>query len=146
MNTLVSSKGRLDLFVSNLLIKFFQVLSPWTWSSLGRFTLNCAFSFLYLLIFMLCARGNRPHSVFEVIGGDSVPLNYWYHCKYGTQVMHATIDIRVYQFRSQQSHDAARSFVKDYSPFLHEKAEIDILKLAWLNSLASVVGLAAVFT
>jgi len=26
----MSSRGRLDRFVSNLLIKLFQVLSPWT--------------------------------------------------------------------------------------------------------------------
>jgi len=30
MNTLMSSKRRLDLFVSSLLIKLSQVLSPWT--------------------------------------------------------------------------------------------------------------------
>jgi len=30
VNTLVSSRGMLDLFVSSLLIKLSQVLSPWT--------------------------------------------------------------------------------------------------------------------
>jgi len=28
------------------------------------------FFFLYLLIFILCARGNRSHGVLEVVGGD----------------------------------------------------------------------------
>ena len=82
-NTLVSWRGRLDLFVPSLLIKLSKVLSPGHRPSLGRTTLNCVFFFLYLLIFILYTRGNRSHSVLEVVGGDLVSLNYWYHSKYG---------------------------------------------------------------
>ena len=35
MNTLVSSRERLDLFVSSLLINLSQVLSPWTYAKFG---------------------------------------------------------------------------------------------------------------
>ena len=49
--------------------------------SLDRTTLNCVFFFLYLLIFILCARGNRVFLRSSV--GISVSPNYWYHSKYG---------------------------------------------------------------
>ena len=41
------------------------------------------FFFLYLLIFILCAQDNRSNGVLEVVGGDLVSPNYWYHSKYG---------------------------------------------------------------
>jgi len=46
-------------------------------------TLNYVFFLLYFLIFILCVRDNRSHSVLEIIGGYLVSPNYWYHSKYG---------------------------------------------------------------
>ena len=79
MNTLMRSKKMLYLFISSLLIKLYQLLSRLI---LGRTILNCVFFFLYLLIFILCARGNRSHGVLEIIDGDLISPNYWYHSKY----------------------------------------------------------------
>ena len=73
----------LDLVVSSLLINLSQVFSRGRRPSLGRTTLNCVFFFLYLLIFILCALDNRSHGVLEIVGGDLIAPNYWYHSKYG---------------------------------------------------------------
>ena len=54
-------------------------------SSLSRTTLNCMFFFLYLLIFILCARDDRSHGVLEVVSEDLVSPNYWYHSKHDIQ-------------------------------------------------------------
>jgi len=52
VNTLVALRGKLDLFVSNLLIKLSQVLSLWTWVKFGPNYIKSLCSFL-LLIFCL---------------------------------------------------------------------------------------------
>ena len=75
-------RGRLHLFVSSLLINLSQILSPWTRPSLGWTTLNCVLFFLYILIFILCARGNRSPGMLEVFSGDLRTSNNWYHSKY----------------------------------------------------------------
>ena len=77
------------------------------------------FFFLYLLIFILCARDNRSNDVLEVVSGDPVSPNYWYHSKYGIPGYARNNWHRAYQFRYKVS--KLMVFVQDSSALNEEE-------------------------
>ena len=79
------------------------------------------FFYLYFLIFILCAQSNRSHDVFEVVSGDLVSPNYWYHSKYDISGYARNNWYRSMSISSQQMVSELMVFVQNSSALNEEE-------------------------